>query len=137
MKTNKKKNILIVDDDPKIRKVVADLLEQYYDLKIFEAGNGIDGISMVLENNISAIITDLDMPEMTGLEFLGFLKVNFKLQEIPVVFLTSYSDNYHKDKAVALGAHTYLSKPLDITDLKKTIDKIFNFNNNKPECHDG
>jgi len=124
---NEKHKILIVDDDEKMRKVAAESLKNYDNFSIIEAENGLDGINKVLKNDVSAIITDLDMPEMTGLEFLGFLKSHNKHKRIPVVFLTSFSDEYHKNKAMALGAHSYLNKPLKATELNKTINGIFKF----------
>jgi len=127
MKTSTgKKHILIVDDDAKMRKVVAEFFKKNRDVRIIQAKNGIDAIAQTCLYDIDAVLTDLEMPEMTGLELLGYFKTRPELKNIPVVFLTSQSDDFHKNKAKKLGAHAYLKKPFNSSQLTKVLSEILN-----------
>ncbi len=104
--------ILIVDDDPINRKVLAKLFSQYYTIQ--EAENGHEGLNKILESpsRLCAILLDVMMPGMNGIEVLRCLK-DFKLMDrIPVFLITSESGEHVMREAYQLGVMDVISKPV-------------------------
>ncbi len=99
--------ILIVDDDPKIRMILSDLLtaEGY---RIVEAEDGEKAIKIAEKENPSLVILDLLMPKMSGLEVLNHFRE--QMQDIMVIVLTAYGTVESAVEAMKLGAHDYLIK---------------------------
>ena len=126
-KIKNEKNILVVDDDPKMRKVVSEFLRKNYNFQIIEAKDGLDAISKTFKYKFSAVITDLEMPEMNGLEFIGYLNTKPEFDKVPKFLLTSEIGVFYKKKAKNIGVNAHLSKPLKPRELKKVLDKVSNF----------
>ena len=127
-KTSKKKRlkkILIVEDDPKIRKVISEFLGNNYNVQIIEAENGLDAISKTFNYRFNAVISDLEMPEMNGLEFMGYLKTKSEFDKIPKLFLTSNKKVFYREKAKKVGVNIFLSKPFKSKELRKHLDEVF------------
>lgn len=114
---------LIVDDQPSIRRVVRAYLETVQHCTVIEAVNGVDAIKQLLGHRVDLIITDLVMPEMTGLELLGYVRRHQQLRHIPVIMLTSQDDETDRRKAVALGVSDYLVKPFAPLAMKPLVEK--------------
>ena len=114
---------LIVDDQPNIRRVVRLYLETVHKCEVIEADNGVDAIKQLLEAAVDLIITDLVMPEMTGLELVGYVRRHHSLHAIPIVMLTSQGDEVDRRKALALGVNDYLIKPFAPLSMKPVIEK--------------
>ncbi|MFC1562546.1 response regulator [candidate division KSB1 bacterium] len=121
----KLRKILVVDDDPKMRKILSEFLSKYYNFQIIEAEDGLDAISKTFKHKFNVVISDLEMPEMNGLEFMGYLKTISDYDRIPKFFMTSNKKNFNKEKAKKIGVNTFLSKPLNSTELKNVLDKLF------------
>ncbi|MGK5095147.1 SpoIIE family protein phosphatase [Deltaproteobacteria bacterium TL4] len=105
--------VLIVDDSRfirmSIRRVFLEISNKNYD--IFEAENGKIAIELLGKNKIELVITDIEMPVMGGLELIKHIRSVPELENLPVLFLTSHTDEQTKIKAFELGATDYLSKP--------------------------
>src|SRR5690348_10120427 len=86
------RNVLIVDDQPSIRRVVRAYLETVQKCHVTEAENGVDAIKKLIDGSFDVIITDLVMPEMTGLELLGYVRRHDQFRHLPVIMLTSQGD---------------------------------------------
>lgn len=114
---------LVVDDQPSIRRVVRAYLETVQKCEVAEAGNGVDAIKQLLSSKVDLIITDLVMPEMTGLELLGYVRRHQGLRHIPVIMLTSQGDETDRRKAFALGVNDYLVKPFAPLSMKPLVEK--------------
>ena len=103
-------NILVVDDDPKIRKLLRYLLEnEGYD--ICEAINGKAACAAVSEGNPDLVLLDVEMPVMGGFEVLDILRNNPDTSELPVVMITSRSAVDCEKLALDYGVAHYISKP--------------------------
>jgi CheY-like chemotaxis protein len=114
--------ILLADDDPDIREVVALVLEPY-GIETLVASDGIEGLRMARDQrDLSVIVVDLMMPRVSGGEMVRELKADPQLREVPVVVLSG--DNLGGQKALALGAAAFLRKPVDLTTLVSTIDGL-------------
>ena len=114
---------LIVDDQASIRRVVRAYLETVQKCEVAEAVNGVDAIRQLMRSSFDLIITDLVMPEMTGLELLGYVRRHAAFRQIPVIMLTSQGDETDRRKAIALGVNDYLVKPFAPLSMKAVVEK--------------
>jgi DNA-binding NtrC family response regulator len=115
-------NILIVDNDALIIKVLADFLSKDSRFNVLTALNGKAAIEIVEKHKVELVISDLKMPEMNGIELLSTLRKD--LPEIKAIILTGHSDIDSYIETMELGAFEYLNKPVDLHLLKEVIDKL-------------
>lgn len=119
--------ILIIEDDENFAKVLLALVrERKY--KGIVASQGNTGLSFARHYRPDAILLDLKLPVMDGMEVLKQLKNDSQLRHIPVQILSFYD---HKKEGLQLGAFDYLMKPVTKTDLQKAFDKIEEFRKKK------
>jgi two-component system chemotaxis response regulator CheY len=103
-------HILIVDDSPTIRRMVRASLAPLA-TEIIEAASGLEAIEQLALGPIQFMVLDLNMPDMHGLEVLGFIRANQKFQQLPVIVLTTRDDQDSRTAALQAGATAYLTKP--------------------------
>ena len=115
--------ILLVEDDPRMRKMVRDNLVALGH-EVLLAQDGAFGISMSALEKPDAIILDIMMPIMDGVEALHMLKNEPNLRDIPVVVLTALDDPNIETETLELGAAAYLTKPIDIQRLMACVEDI-------------
>jgi DNA-binding NtrC family response regulator len=115
-----KKRILIIDDEPSIRKVLAAHL-QHDGYEVETACDGGEGISKIDSAQFHAVITDLKMPNIGGLEVLHWVGRNHP--GLPVIIITAHGTVDTAVEAIKLGAHDYVTKPFDRDELKLIIRK--------------
>jgi chemosensory pili system protein ChpA (sensor histidine kinase/response regulator) len=112
--------IMVVDDSVSIRQVVSRLIEEQ-GWKVLTAKDGIDAFDKLSEHRPDLIVLDIEMPRMNGYEFLGALKTQVELNDIPVVMLTSRTAAKHREKAKALGAKGFIVKPYNDDEFVRLI----------------
>ena len=106
--------ILIVDDSPTIRRMVKTSLAHIApDVEFVEAASGLEGIERLALNNIELMVLDLNMPDMHGLEVLGFVRSHRRYNHVPVIVLTTRGDEASRTAALQAGATAYMTKPFD------------------------
>lgn len=110
------KLILIVDDDALICQILTDVLEEA-GFQVVTAGNGKDGLSLLDEILPDAVICDLVMPEMDGLEFCKEIRSDNRLAGLPVILLTARTDLEGTVNPFQVGADDYMTKPVDHQEL--------------------
>ena len=103
-------HILIVDDSPTIRRMVRASLAPLGN-HVVEAASGLEAIEQLALGPIQFMVLDLNMPDMHGLEVLGFLRANEKFRQLPVIILTTRDDQASRSAAMQAGATAYLTKP--------------------------
>ncbi len=118
-----KPTILIVDDEEKTRKVLSIGLNDKY--KILLAKNGNDAVKLLNNNNIHLLLTDLKMPDMSGIDLLKYVQKNHK--NIPVVIITAFGSVENAVEAMKMGALDYMLKPVKIDELESLIEKSLNY----------
>ena len=118
---NKKPYVLIVDDDPSILEVLEARL-MAADFKTYKAANGADALEILKLNPVDILVSDIKMPEMSGLELLEKTRATFP--ELPVIFLTAYGTIPDAVDAVKAGAVDYLTKPFDGKELVWKIEQV-------------
>lgn len=114
------KSILIVDDNPNMSSLLAEMLE-LFDYVSERAGDGTEALEKLEANRFSMVITDLRMPTMTGLELLE--KVKQKFPKLPVVLISGYSmDDVEGEGGVAPDG--FLAKPFMMSDIEKLLNSL-------------
>ena len=114
-------NILVVDDESRMRKLVKDFLgrEGY---QVLEAGDGMEAMEVFYdEKDIALIILDVMMPDMNGFQVLQEIR---KKNNVPVLMLTAKSDEEDKVSGLRLGADDYLTKPFGINELMARVNSL-------------
>jgi two-component system, chemotaxis family, chemotaxis protein CheY len=106
-------SVLIVDDSSVMRKIVERALRQAgIDLvKVVEAANGNEGLTALTREQVDLIVSDVNMPNMDGLEFLRQIQRQSLAQGVPVVMITTESGEDHVREALTAGAQGYIRKP--------------------------
>ncbi len=117
------KKVLVVDDDGLVRRSLVTMLRQN-GLIALEAANGKDGLEKASQD-IDLIVTDLNMPEMNGLDMTKALRSNPKTKDLRVIILTTNDDIQSVNQAMEAGITTYLSKAT--LDLETITKQIINF----------
>ena len=117
-----KKKILSVDDSPSVRKLVEFTLKSK-GFQVASAEDGLAALEIMANEQFDAIVLDINMPRMNGLEFLEKMKSNDAYASIPVIMLTTEGQEEDQDKALDLGATAYIVKPFKPTLLLRIVDK--------------
>ena len=117
------KTILIIDDSASIRQMVAMTLSSA-GLDVIEAVNGSDGYNKAITTTVHAVITDLNMPIMNGIEFIRKYRQHPASKAIPVILLTTESDEELKRQAKEAGATGWIVKPFKQDQLLAVIKKV-------------
>jgi two-component system chemotaxis response regulator CheY len=113
--------VLVVEEDESLRKIVAFLLSDHgYGCEL--AKNGVEALERVRQNRFDAVLTDMEMPEMDGIALTREIRRHFS--DLPVLMMTSDSDDRYKETAVRVGAKGFLSKPFKPSDLIKRLHSI-------------
>lgn len=120
------KNILIVDDSPTMRRMIVASLHDLKDVVFDEAGTGLEAIERLALTTASLMIVDLNMPEMTGLEVLTFVRKHHAYRSMPIIVLTTRGDDGIRSAALAAGASVYLTKPFLPQVLAATVSELLN-----------
>lgn len=112
--------ILVIEDNKTYRQNLIEVfeLENYATL---EAENGLIGLHMIQRHLPDIILCDIDMPVMNGIEVLRHVKADPFFAKIPFIISTGSSDGFDLKTAQELGAASYLTKPVKITDVLETI----------------
>ncbi|MBW4447665.1 MAG: hybrid sensor histidine kinase/response regulator [Spirirestis rafaelensis WJT71-NPBG6] len=121
---NQKGTILIVDDSINVRRFLALTLEKG-GYQVEQAKDGQDALEKLNSGlQVQAVICDIEMPRIDGYGFLGRVKSNNDIKNIPIAMLTSRSSDKHRQLALQLGARAYFSKPYNEQELLRTLEQI-------------
>ncbi|MBI9057358.1 MAG: response regulator [Labilibaculum sp.] len=115
-------NVLIVEDNPEVQKMLSDLLDKMYNILIASDGN--EGIKIAIEHQPDLILSDIMMPNLTGTEMCAKLKRNIQTSHIPIILLTAKSATKFKIEGLETGADDYLTKPFNTKILKARIKNL-------------
>ncbi len=106
------KRILIVEDSPTMRKLLVFALRRLKDVEIVEAQDGMDGLRKVSNDHFDIALVDINMPVMDGLKLIRLMRGEESLKQIPIVVITTEGAGEDRERALALGANEYLTKPI-------------------------
>ncbi|MCS7057906.1 MAG: response regulator [Meiothermus sp.] len=112
--------ILLVDDSLSVRKVVAQMLRKA-GYPVVTAADGQEALELLEQQPFRAIVTDLEMPRLSGFELLEEVRRRPHLAHLPVAVLTTRASPKHRDLALELGANAYLTKPANEVELERFL----------------
>lgn len=115
--------VLIVEDSPTIRSLIVSTLETAGDFIFFETGSGFEALKILPRERFDLIITDINMPDINGLELVSFVKNSDLYKSIPLFIISTEGSRQDVAKGLALGADEYIVKPFKPDELQKTVLK--------------
>ncbi len=113
------KKLLVVDDEPLIRELCANVFDSY---KVLQAADGFDALKFLNHEDVDIVLTDVNMPNIDGLEFLRIIRQ--EQPNLPVILMTGYSDKELILKALKAGADDFITKPIGVLQLSTTVEKV-------------
>ncbi len=117
------KTILLVDDAAVVRHVVSLTLRKD-GYEVIEAVNGNDALQKLAQNKVQMVITDLNMPEMDGIELIRQLRGQATYRFLPVIMLTTVSQEERRKEGKLAGASGWIFKPFQSRDLLDTVKRF-------------
>ncbi|GFE58176.1 response regulator [Geobacter sp. AOG1] len=120
-------NVLIVEDSPTMRQLISFALKRLRGIRIVEASDGVDGLKKLSAEKFDLIFTDINMPIMDGLKLVSLVRNDAGYRETPIVVITTEGAQEDRERALALGANDYITKPIQptrILDVAKALLKI-------------
>jgi len=122
---DKNMKILIVDDFSTMRRIIKNLLRDLGFNNTQEADDGNTALPMLQSGNFDFLVTDWNMPGMTGIDLLKAVRADAKLASLPVLMVTAEAKKDQIVEAAQAGVNGYIVKPFTAVTLKEKIDKIF------------
>ena len=113
--------ILVVDDSATTRSLVASFLAELGDTEVVEAASGFEALRVLPARRVDLIVTDINMPDINGLELISFVRANPNYRRIPVVIITTENSAEDRKRGLELGASDYLVKPFSAADLRRSV----------------
>ena len=122
MAINEKKEILVVDDCKTTRKLLTYIIRgKGYNVVLAE--NGVEALEKLSQNTIGLIVTDLNMPQMDGLELAQNVRNDDSYINVPIIMVTTEVGKNNKDMAKDVGVDTYFEKPVTPKELIEEVEK--------------
>lgn len=125
-------NVLIVDDSNAMRAVIKKIItiSGFQMNSCLEAGNGREALEILSENWVDIIISDINMPEVNGLELLDRIRKNDTFKEIPVIMITTEGSSERMQEAFNRGAKGFIKKPFLPEDIRKILHQVIGVSEN-------
>ncbi len=121
----RKPTILVVDDSVTVRKVTSRFLERQ-GLNAVVAKDGVDAMEILQQSTPDLILLDIEMPRMDGFEVAIQVRNNQRLQQIPIIMITSRTGDKHRTRAFETGVNDYMGKPFQESELLEKIQTLLN-----------
>ncbi|TSB24215.1 response regulator [Psychrobacter sp. YGAH215] len=121
--TESKTTILVVDDSVTVRKVTSRFLERQ-GFNVVLAKDGIDAFEILQETTPDLMLLDIEMPRMDGFEVASQVRHNRRLQELPIIMITSRTGEKHRERAFEIGVNDYMGKPFQENQLLNKIQGL-------------
>jgi two-component system chemotaxis response regulator CheY len=116
--------ILVVDDSMTLRRILTNALKTLGFPETVEAVNGKDALEKLASNNVDFIITDWNMPEMNGLDFIKEVRSNPVYTSMPILMITTHGSEHDVIEALQAKVNSYIVKPFTPQELKEKIEGI-------------
>ncbi len=107
------KKILITEDSPTMRSLLVSTIESLDGYEIIEATSGFEALRLLPREEVDLIITDINMPDINGLELISYVRNNPNYRSIPLFIISTESSEKDLERGIALGADEYLVKPFN------------------------
>lgn len=120
------KNILIVDDSASMRAMVIATIEALGDYHVIEASSGFEALRLLPRDHVDLVLTDINMPDINGLELIRYLRSNPNYKNTPVFIVSTEGSVKDIEKGKLLGADEYVVKPFFPETLQGLIHRYLN-----------
>lgn len=117
---------LVIEDSPTMRQLISFALKRLPRTEIIEASDGVDGLKKLSSSNIDMILTDINMPIMDGLKLVTLVRSNDDYKDIPIIIITTEGAKEDRERALALGADAYITKPVQSASLLSKVKELLN-----------
>jgi two-component system chemotaxis response regulator CheY len=117
------KSILLVEDSATTRALIRAVIDEMGDFNTVEASSGFEALKLLPTQEFDLVITDINMPDINGLELINFLKNNQRYSHIPLIIVTTERSEEDRKRGMALGATAYITKPFKADELQEVIKK--------------
>ncbi len=118
------KKVLVVEDSASMRSLISATIEELQGFETVEVGNGFEALKILPNGHFDLIITDINMPDINGLEVINFVRKSEQYKEIPLIIVTTEKGEKDRKKGLALGAQEYVIKPFDPENLKSVVQRL-------------
>lgn len=119
--------LLVVDDDPTIREFLGAVLE-HLEIEHEFATSGVEALTLLRDREFRAMVLDMQMPEMDGLEVARRIRASPKLNDLPIAALTAKVMKHEVHECLAAGCDTHIPKPVRVSDLHQHLTRLFALN---------
>ena len=127
------KTALVVEDSPVMREFIVASISTLPNLQPLQVANGFEALKTLPMQQVDIILTDINMPDLNGLELISFLKKHPDYCTIPVVIISTEKSEGDLNRGLALGAAHYLMKPFAPHELQLIIRQLLKIDANEPE----
>jgi len=117
--------VLVVDDFSTMRRIMKNILKQIGFTNIFEADDGTTAIEELKKNKIDLIVSDWNMPKMTGIELLNHVRATDDYKTVPFLMVTAEAQKQNVIEAVQAGVSNYIVKPFTADQITDKLNKVF------------
>lgn len=117
------KRILIAEDSNTMRNMLVSTIDELEKYVIVEAASGFEALRLLPREHVDLIITDINMPDINGLELISYVRNNPNYQQIPLFIVSTESGEKDLEKGLTLGANEYIVKPFDPAKLQALVSK--------------
>jgi two-component system chemotaxis response regulator CheY len=115
---------LVVEDSPTMRQLIVFALRRLQSLKVTEADDGVDALRKLQAGKFDILITDINMPIMDGLKLVSLVRKDETHKDIPIVIITTEGAQEDRQRALALGANAYITKPIQAPQVINTVKEL-------------
>jgi two-component system chemotaxis response regulator CheY len=116
--------VLIVEDSPTMRQLLVFALKRLKSVDVVEAQDGMDGLRKVTSDHYDLALVDINMPVMDGLKLISLIRGEDNLKQMPICVITTEGAQEDRDRALALGADEYLTKPIQANRVLKVAKSL-------------
>lgn len=117
------KKVLITEDSSTMRSMLASTIESLDDIEIVEAASGFEALRVLPREKVDLIITDINMPDINGLELVSYVRNNPNYSSTPLFIISTEGSEKDREKGLALGANEYIVKPFQPERLRELVLK--------------
>jgi two-component system, chemotaxis family, chemotaxis protein CheY len=117
---------LVVEDSPMMRQLIIFALTRIKNIAVTEVDDGVMALKQLANARFDLVITDINMPIMDGLKLVQRIRKDKTHKDVPIIIITTESSNEDKQRAMALGASAYITKPIQAPLVISTVKELLN-----------
>lgn len=115
------KTILIADDSAAMRAMLVAAIDPLGEYRIVEASSGFEALRLLPREQVDLVLTDINMPDINGLELISYLRGNANYENIPVFIISTEGSTKDIEKGKLLGANEYIVKPFNPSQIQQLV----------------